>query len=381
MRINFGDLFIGDVAKDKIKKSLDKNWVTQGENVKEFEELFAKQFGYKHAIATSSGTDACIAALASLYEFGAKRGDEVIVPATTFVATGNAVLAAGFTPKFVDIELETLNINSSKIEENITNKTVALMPVHLMGKPSEMDTVLKIAKQYNLKVIEDCCEAHGAKYKDKYIGTIGDMGCFSFYVAHLVVCGEGGMVVTNDNKIADVVRSVRTHGRPKGSIYFDFQRFGLNLRMNDLTAAIGIESIGVFDETFNKRKDNMYKLLDLTKDLEKYMYFINEKGYEVVCPHAFPLILKDEEYNCKKFYRYLESKSIQCKTLFGSLPTMHNAFKFMGYKPGDFPVAEYVGKNGLHFGIHQYLTDDDFTYIASNLKSYFKKIQMRKSTI
>jgi len=376
MRINFGDLFIGDIAKDKIKKSLDKNWVTQGENVKEFEGKFSKQFGYKHAIATSSGTDACIAAIASLYEFGAKRGDEVIVPATTFVATANAVLAAGFTPKFVDIELETLNINPGKIEENITNKTVALMPVHLMGKPSDMDAILKIAKKHNLKVIEDCCEAHGAKYKDKYIGTIGDMGCFSFYVAHLVVCGEGGMVVTNNDKVADAVRSIRTHGRPKGSIYFDFQRFGLNLRMNDLTAAIGIEGIGVFDKTFNKRKDNMYKLLDMTKDLEKYIYFINEGKHEVVCPHAFTVILKDEKYNCEKLYKHLESKSIQCKTLFGSLPTMHNAFKFMGHKSGVFPVAEYVGKNGLHFGIHQYLKDDDLKYISDNLHSYFKKFEM-----
>jgi len=169
MRINFGDLFIGEVAKNRLKKAIDKNWVTQGENVEEFEELFARQFGYKHAIATSSGTDACIAALASLYDFGARRGDEVVVPATTFVATANAVLAAGFTPKFVDIELETLNINPNMIEGNVTDKTVAIMPVHLMGKPSDMDSILKIAKKHNLKVIEDCCEAHGAKYKDKYI--------------------------------------------------------------------------------------------------------------------------------------------------------------------------------------------------------------------
>ena len=371
MRINFGDLYIGDIAKDRIKKAVDKNWVTQGENVKEFEEKFAKLFRYKHAVATSTGTDACIASLASLYEFGAKRGDDVIVPATTFVATANAVLAAGFTPKFVDIELETLNINPNKIEENITGKTIALMPVHLMGKPSEMDTIVKIAKKYNLKIIEDCCEAHGAKYKDKYIGTIGDMGAFSFYVAHLIICGEGGMVVTNNDKIADVLRSVRTHGRPTGSIYFDFQRFGLNLRMNDLTAAIGIEGIEYFKETFDKRKENMYTLLELTKDLTNYMYFIKEEKHEVVCPHAFPLVLKDKKYNRDKLYKYLESKGIQTKTLFGSLPTMHSAFKFMGHKPGDFPVAEYVGENGLHFGIHQYLKKEDLIYISKILKSYF----------
>jgi len=375
MRINFGDLKIGDISKNRIKKALEKNWVTEGENVKEFEDKFAKKFGYKHAIATSSGTDACIASLASLYDFGAKRSDEVIVPATTFVATANAVLAVGFIPKFVDIELETLNINPDKIEEKITGKTVAIMPVHLMGKPCKMDNIMKIANKHGLKIIEDCCEAHGAKYKGKYVGSIGNMGAFSFYVAHVVVCGEGGIVVTNDDKIADVVKSVKTHGRPTGSIYFDFQRFGLNLRMNDLTAAIGIEGITHFDETFKKRKENMYKLLDMTKNLDEYAYFSKEEDYEVICPHAFPIVLKDPKYNYTKFYKYLESKSIQCKTLFSSLPTQHRAFEFMNYKKGDFPGAEYIGDNGLHFGIHQYLTDDDLKYISDTLKNYFKKVK------
>lgn len=373
MKINFGDLVIGDIAKDRIKKTLDKNWVTEGENVKEFENKFAKQFGYKHAIATNSGTDACIACLASLYEFGAKRGDDIIVPATTFVATANAVLAAGFTPKFVDIELETLNINPDKIEDVITDKTRAIMPVHLMGKPCDMDKITKTAKKYDLKIIEDSCEAHGAKYKGRYIGTIGDIGAFSFYVAHLIVCGEGGMVVTNNDEIAKTVRSVKTHGRPTGSIYFDFQRFGLNLRMNDLTAAIGLEGLESFEKTFKKRKENMYALLKLTKDLEKYAYFSKEEKHEVICPHAFPLVLKDPSYNCKKLYNYLESKGIQCKTLFGSLPTQHRAFEFLGYKQGAFPVAEYVGENGLHFGVHQYLKDDDLIYVADVLNEYFKK--------
>jgi len=313
-----------------------------------------------------------LASLSSLYEFDGKRGDEVIVPATTFVATANAVLASGFVPKFVDIELETLNINPNKIEEEITDKTIAIMPVHLMGKPCDMDMILKIAKKYDLKVIEDCCEAHGAKYKDKYVGTIGDIGAFSFYVAHVVICGEGGMVVTDNDQIADVVRSVKTHGRPVGTVYFDFQRFGLNLRMNDLTAAIGIEGIEHFEETFEKRKKNMNTLLQMTNNLKDYVFFIKEEDYETISPHAFPLVLKDPKYNYNKLFKHLEEKSIQCKTLFASLPTQHRAFKFMNYKYGDFPVAEYVGENGLHFGIHQYLNDHDLLYISDVLNNYFK---------
>lgn len=372
MRISFGDVRIGDTARKYIQSALDKNWISEGNNVREFEQKFAGKFGYKHAIATSSGTDADIVCCASLYDFGAKRGDEIIVSACTFVASANSILAAGFVPKFVDIEVETLNINPAKIEEAITKKTRAIMAVHLMGKPCDMDPILKIAKYHNLKVIEDACEAHGATYRGRVVGSIGDMGAFSFYAAHLVVAGEGGMVVTNDEEIDKIARSVKSHGRPFGSIYFDFQRIGFNSRMNELTAAIGLEGIENFDKSFKTRKSNLYRLLELTRGLNKYCHFIKEEDYEKVCPHAFPLVLKDKKYDLFKLYKYLEDKGIQCKTLFGSLPTQHQVFKFLGYKPGQFPAAEYVGENGLHFGVHQYLSDDDLVYISDTLKAYFK---------
>ena len=371
MRIVFGDLKIGDTARKYVQSALDKNWVSEGENVREFEQKFASKFGYKHAIATSSGTDADIVSCASLYDFGANRGDEIIVPALTFVASANSILAAGFIPKFVDIEVETLNINPEKIEEAITDKTRAIMVVHLMGKPCEMDSILKIAKAHNLKIIEDACEAHGATYKGRVVGSIGDMGTFSFYAAHVVVAGEGGMVVTDDDEIAVVVRSVKSHGRPFGSIYFDFQRIGFNSRMNELTAAVGLEGMEYYDETFNERKKNLFKLLELTGKLSDYLYFLKEEGYEKVSPHAFPIVLRDKKYDRDKLYSYLESKGIQCKNLFGSLPTQHQAFKFLNHKYGQFPVAEYVGENGLHFGIHQYLSEDDLLYISNTLKAYF----------
>ncbi|MFC1965997.1 DegT/DnrJ/EryC1/StrS family aminotransferase [Chloroflexota bacterium] len=372
MRISFGDLVIGDTARKYVQRALDKNWISEGENVREFEQKFADKFGYKHAIATSSGTDADMVSCASLYDFGANRGDEIIVPALTFVASANSILAAGFIPKFVDIELETLNINPAKIEEAITDKTKAIMVVHLMGKPCEMDSILKIARAHDLKIIEDACESHGAKYKGRVVGSIGDMGAFSFYAAHVVVAGEGGMIVTNNDDIADVARSVKSHGRPFDSIYFDFQRIGFNSRMNELTAAVGLEGVENFDQTFAKRKDNLNKLLKLTEELSDYLYFIKEESYEIVSPHAFPIVLRDKKYNRDKLYSYLESKGIQCKNLFGSLPTQHQVFKFLNYKKGQFPISEYVGENGLHFGIHQYLSDDDLPFISDTLKAYFQ---------
>ncbi len=372
-KISFGDLKIGNTARKYVQAALDRNWISEGQNVKEFEQKFAAKFGYKHAIATSSGTDADICSCASLYDFGAQRGDEILVPALCFVACANSILAAGFIPKFVDIELETLNIDPAKIEAAITKKTRAIMVVYTMGKPCEMDAIMKIAKAHHLMVIEDACESHGATYKGKVIGSIGDMGTFSLYAAHIIVAGEGGMVVTNSDEVDKVVRSVKSHGRPFGSIYFDFQRIGFNSRMNELTAAIGLEGLENFDETFKKRKQNLYKLLELTQGLSDYLYFIQEEGHEKVTAHAFPLVLKDKKYDRDKLYAYLEEKGIQCKNLFGSLPTQHQAFKFLNYKLGQFPVSEYVGDNGLHFGIHQYLNDDDLVYISEALKSYFRE--------
>jgi len=372
MRIAFGDIEIGDTARKYIQRALDGNWVSEGANVREFEQEFAAKFGYKHVIGASSGTDADICCCAALYDFGANRGDEIIVPACAFVASASSILAAGFIPKFVDIKVETLDIDPAKIEEAITDKTRAIMAVHTMGKPCEMDPILEIARTHKLKIIEDACEAHGATYKGKVVGTIGDMGTFSFYTAHVVVCGEGGVVVTNDDEIADVVRSVKSHGRPPGSIYFDFQRVGFNSKMNELTAAIGLEGLQNFDATFKKRKENLYKLLELIGELSDYLHFLKEESHEKISPHAFSLVLKDKKYDRDKLYQYLESKGIQCKTLFGSLPTQHKAFQFLDYKYGQFPAAEYTGENGLHFGIHQYLSDDDILHIGQTLKAYFK---------
>ncbi len=242
-KIKFGDLIIKDGAKKLISKALDSNFVSGGHLVEELEKEWGKLFNYKYNVAMSNGTDADIAACMTLYDFGAKRGDEIIIPALAFVAVGNSVLAAGFKPVFVDIKRKTLNIDPEKIEEKINSRTIAIMAVHTMGKPSEMDVIQKLAHKHNLKIIEDCCEAHGAKYKNKFVGQFGDVATFSYYVAHIVSGGDGGMCSTNDPKIYDVLVSLKNHGRKPDSLYFDHIRHGLNFRMNILPAAITLEGI------------------------------------------------------------------------------------------------------------------------------------------
>lgn len=370
-RITFGHIEIGASGRRWLNDALDRNWVSEGPNVKRFEEGFARHFGYRHAIATSSGTDAGMVAMSALLDRGAARGDEVITPALAFVATANCILAAGLTPKFVDVELETLNLDPERIEAAITPKTRAIQVVHTMGKPAPMGPILEIARRRRLAVIEDCCEAHGASLHGAVVGSFGDLGLFSFYAAHMVCSGEGGMIVTGDEALASLCRSIRSHGRRGGELYFAFDRVGYNSKMNDLEAAIGLEGLELIDQTFSVRRRYLTRLWELLRPLEDRILLYRDGPGEVTCPHAVPLVLRDAGRPVEPLYRHLESNGIQCKTLFGSLPTQHRAFAFLGYREGDFPVAERIGRTGLHFGVHQYLTDDDIAFAADTLHAYF----------
>jgi dTDP-4-amino-4,6-dideoxygalactose transaminase len=379
MRISFGNLKVSEEAKKHLEEVVQSNFISGGPKVKQLEKTWGDLFGYKYNIAMSSGTSADIAACMTLYDIINKKekvnvGDEIIVPALAFAATGNSIRAAGFKPVFIDIKKETMNIDPERIEEKITPKTRAIMAVHTMGKPCDMEKIKHISEKYDLKIIEDCCEAHGGKYKDKFVGTFGDLAAFSFYVAHIVSCGDGGMVSTNNKDVLDILDSVKHHGRKPRSLYFDHVRYGLNFRMNDLTASIGIPEIERFWEIFNKRKENLNYLTERTKDLGGLAYFVEEEPYEVVSPHAFSLILKDPKLDYSRLYSFLEAKGIQCKRNFGSMPTQHKAFEYLNHKKGEFPEAEYVGENGLHFGIHQYLFKESLDYASEVLHEYFNKI-------
>lgn len=371
-RITFGHIEVGQTARRYLNEALDRNWVSEGPNVQRFEREFAKKFGYAQAVAASSGTDAGIVAMAALRDKGAEPGDEVITPALAFVATANCILAAGLTPKFVDIELETLNIDPAKIEAAITPRTRAIQVVHTMGKPCRMKEIMKIAAKHKLAVIEDCCEAHGATLDGQVVGSFGDMGLFSFYAAHMICSGEGGMISSREAEWSALCRSIRSHGRRGGQLYFHFDRIGFNSKMNDLEAAIGLEGLENFENTFRVRRVYLARLWELLKPLQDKLILYPDGPGEVTCPHAFPLVMRDPKQSVEGLYQHLESQGIQCKTLFGSLPVQHGAFKFLGYKEGSFPVSERIGTTGLHFGVHQYLTEQDIDYAAETVRNYFR---------
>ncbi len=372
-RISFGHIQVGESGRRYLEEALRRNWVSEGPNVERFEKVFAEQFGYRYAIATSSGTDAGIVAHAALLDRGAQRGDEVITPALAFVSTANCILAAGLVPKFVEVELDTLNINPSLIERAITPRTRAIQVVHTMGKVCKMEEILDIARRHKLHVIEDCCEAHGATLKNQVVGSFGDMALFSFYTAHIICSAEGGMVVTGDPELADLCRSVHTHGRRGGHLYFHFDRMGFNSKMNDLEAAIGLEGMETFDSVFSYRRKLIQRLLELLSPLEDELILYRDGAEEIMCPHAFSFVMRDEKQSMERLYKHLENCGVESKLLFGCLPTQHRAFKFLGYREGDFPVSERIGRTGITLGIHQYLTYDDIEYLAESIGSYFKK--------
>ncbi|MCK5014391.1 MAG: DegT/DnrJ/EryC1/StrS family aminotransferase [Candidatus Omnitrophica bacterium] len=369
-KVPFGTVSITDDARELIDQAIRTKWVTRGKYVQEFEERFAELFGVKEAVAMSSGTDADALACAVVYDFGAKRGDEIIVPALSFVATGNAVLQAGFHPVFVDVHRETLNIDPKKIEEAITPRSRAIMPVHLMGKPAAMDEVLQIAKAHKLYVIEDAAEAHGAEYKGKKIGSIGDMAAFSLYAAHIVTTIEGGIVITNNPQMADVLRSLRNHGI-EGK--FQFKRIGFSAKMNEIEAAVGIGNIKIFDQILQKRRRNLLYLIEKFKQFEDHFITIKEEPREKIGPHAFSIIVKEGvKFTKDEFVAFIEEAGVDSRNLFYSIPTQCANYAFLGKKLGDFPEAEYCSDNGTHIGIHQDIELEDLDYVEQVVKDFLR---------
>lgn len=397
MKIPFGTISITKKSKELIKEILKSNRLSSGKYVREFEKKFAKLIGAKEAVAVSSGTDALVLALAVLYDLGARRGDEIIVPALSFVATGNAVLHAGFTPVFVDIDRRTLNIDCSKIEGVITKKTRAILPVHLMGKPVDMDAINTISKKHNLYVIEDAAEAHGAVYKNKNIGTIGDMAAYSLYVAHIISTVEGGIITTDNQGFAETIRSLRSHGRAckcevcvlntasaycprrfeykdNADIRFIFERIGFSSKMNEMEAVIGIGNLDIYDDILSRRRENLYYLMKEFKKFESYIITIERESYEEIGPHAFPMIIQeDAKFTRNQLVSFLEKNEIDTRSLFSSMPTQCLGFKFLGYKEGDFPNAEYMGEHGIHIGVHQDLDKEKCDYIIDTIKEFLSR--------
>lgn len=367
-RVPFGTVSITEEARRLIDMALDSKFVTRGKYVAEFEKQFAHLFGAQEAVAVSSGTDADALACAVLYDYGAQRGDEVIIPALTFVATANAVFQAGFKPVFVDVNRETLNIDPNKIEAVITSRTRAIMPVHLMGKPAAMGPIMDLARKHKLYVIEDAAEAHGAELHGQLVGTFGHMTAYSLYAAHIITTIEGGIVTTNDAAMAEALRSLRNHGMVNK---FDFKRIGFSAKMNELEAAVGLGNIKIYQDILGRRRRNLLHLIEQFKKFEAYFITIKEDTGEKIGPHAYSVILREGlNFTKDELVQYLDQAGVDSRNLFNSIPTQCESYAFLGYQLGDFPQAEYCGDHGFHFGIHQDIDLTQLDYIVQTVEKF-----------
>ena len=350
-----------------VSDCIKTNWISShGTYLKKFEESFARFCNTKYAVSCSNGTTALHLALASL---GIGKGDEVIIPTFTMIATANAVIYAGAKPVLVDSELETWNMDVSKIEEKIIKKTKAIMPVHTYGHPVDMDPILKLAKKHDLYVVEDAAEAHGAEYKGKMIGSLGDVGCFSFYANKIISTGEGGMITTDDKKIAEKAALLKNHafGKPR----FLHRELGYNYRMTNIQAAIGLAQMEKADSLVEKRVHNANVYTKLLKDVPG----IQTPPHAAWAKNVYWMYGILAEGRATELRQQLFKKGIDTRQFFIPMhkqPVYQKKDDRFPSTKGSFPNAEYLEKNGLYLPSSSSLSPKQIRYIAGCIRDLSK---------
>lgn len=348
----------GGKEEEYLLDAFRSTWISSiGKYIDLFEGHFAEYVGAEYAIAVVNGTAALHLALAAL-DVG--EGDEVIIPDFTFSATANSVIYTGAKPVLVDVDPETYNLDWRLLERSITKKTKAIIPVHILGRPCEMDSILDVAEKYGLKVVEDAAEAHGASYKGKRVGSFGDIGCFSFFGNKIITTGEGGMCVTNDPHLASKMRILRDHGMNPQKRYWN-DHVGFNYRMTNLQAAIGL---GQFEqiETFIQKKAEMARAY--TRLLAKIPGVISpdSKAWDEGVCWLFYVFLESEALieNRDKIISKMAEKGVQTRPLFYPLHLMPP------YRStGDFSVTDKVSRAGIFLPSSVKLKEEDIAYICN----------------
>ena len=354
---------IKDEIKGPMEKVMTSGGFILGEDVKLFEQEFPDYCGVKHGVGVNSGTDALFLACLAC---GIGKGDEVIVMPYTYIATALGISMAGARPVFVDIEEKTYNIDVSKIEKAITEKTKAILPVHLYGHPVDMDPLMEIAKKHNLKVIEDCAQAHGALYKDKKVGSFGDVACFSFYpTKNLGTFGDGGMVVTNSEEIKERLLLLRDYGR-KGR--YEHILKGYNSRLDTLQAAILRVKLKHLDEWNEKRRKNAHLYAKLFKENNIDLVLPNESDYAKHVYHLYPVRVKDRKSVMEK----LAEKGIRTLMHYPIPIHLQDAYKDLGHKKGDFLISEKCCEEILSLPMYPELPEEEIKYVVASFREILK---------
>lgn len=386
VRKNFLPPFRPNLGKEEIKEVIDtlkSDWITTGPKVNKFEEAIKKYIGCRETVAVNSCTEGLHLCLVAA---GIKEGDEVITTPLTFVSTANVILHQGAKPVFVDIKKDTYNIDPSKIEKAITKRTKAIIPIHYGGQPCEVDKILKIAKKYNLVVIEDAAHAIGAEYKGKKIGTFGDFTVFSFYAAKNMTTAEGGMICLSDRKLAEKLKILSLHGisrdawkrySAKGSWYYEVLYPGYKCNMTDIQASLGIHQLRKLEKFINKKekiakiyRENFQKIPEITTP--------EVKNNVRTTWYLYPILINKDllKIDRGQFIEALKAENIGTSVHFIPVHFHHYYKKKFNFKKGDFPNTEYVYERLISLPIHSAMSFKDVKDVIIAVKkivNYYKK--------
>jgi len=358
---------IGEKEIEYVVKCIRSNWVSSlGESVTEFEERFAEYCGCKFGVATNSGTTALHLALATL---GVGNGDEIVIPTFTMIATANAVTYTGAKPVLVDAEYETWNIDVSKIEEKITKRTRALMPIHTYGHPADMDSILELAERYGLYVVEDAAEAHGAEYRGRRAGSIGDLGCFSFYANKIITTGEGGMVITDNEELAERARWLRAHAFGRHGKHFYHEALGFGYRMSALQAAFGLAQLERLDEFVSVRRKNAKLYNSLLSELDGKVTLPPEAPWAKNVYWMYSILIQDGfGVPRDELMKKLDKEGVETRTFF--YPVHVQPIYFEHYEGEHFPVTDELSKKGMNLPSGNNLEAEEVTYVCECIKKF-----------
>ena len=358
---------------------LSSNRFTNGPKVREFENAWSKWLGVKYSVMVGNGASANYITTAIVRELKGQKG-EIIVPPIGWVSDISSVINTGFEPVFVDVDLKTMSISYETIKEAINENTKAIVLVHALGFNGINDKIIELAKEHNLLLIEDCCEAHGAKYKNNRVGTLSDMSCFSFYFGHHMTTIEGGMVCTNDEEIYQLARMFRSHGmtrevskethekyaKPDVNPLFTFAVPGYNMRSSEINAVLGLVQLPRLDNTIDKRRNNLKVWLE---NLDTDLYF-TDFDCEGNSNFALPLIWMKPFWGSKKVCKILEEEKVEYRlgTAGGGNQARQPYLEKFKYKIiGNLNSSNYIHDNGLYIGNHTDLTDEQIKNLCKKL--------------
>ena len=360
-RINQIEPWIGDEEKKAMAEYLDSGgWLTEFKKTMEFEQQIADYIRAKYVSVVNNGTVSLTIALLAL---GIKRGDEVIVPDYTMIASANAIILAGAEPILVDIDSKNLCLDIGLVEKAITSKTKAIMLVSINGRSPEMEKFVSLAKKYNLFLIEDAAQSLGSKYNTKHLGTFGDIGSFSFSAPKVITTGQGGALVTDNKELYQKILKIKDFGRAKTGVDYH-ESIGYNFKFTDLQAVIGIEQMKKLDWRV-KRKKEIYKLYqDLLKEIGEIEFI--ETNLEDASPWFIDILVPEDKRGL--LVSFLEEKGIGARPFY---PAIHTQPPY-SYAKGDFKNSEYISKKGLWLPSSSFLSNSDINYTCLAIKNFFK---------